>query len=217
MAGVSRSNVKFCGSHAGVSIGEDGPSQMGLEDIAMFRPVPESVVLYPSDAVSTERLVAAAALRRGICYIRTTRPKTPVLYGNDEQFPIGGSKVVRQSPNDKVTVIGAGITLHEALKAASKLEASGTAIRVIDAYSVKPIDAQTILKAAKETGDRVIVVEDHYEEGGLGDAVLDAVGNQAKVVKLAVREIPRSGPPDALLEKYGISANHIVEAVKGLL
>jgi transketolase len=217
MAGVSRSNVKFCGSHAGVSIGEDGPSQMGLEDIAMFRPIPESVVLYPSDAVSAERLVVAAALRRGICYIRTTRPKTPVLYGNDEQFPIGGSKVVRQSPNDKVTVIGAGITLHEALKAASKLEASGTAIRVIDAYSVKPIDAQTILKAAKETGDRLIVVEDHYEEGGLGDAVLDAVGNQAKVVKLAVREIPRSGPPDALLEKYGISANHIVEAVKGLL
>jgi transketolase len=217
MAGVSRSNVKFCGSHAGVSIGEDGPSQMGLEDLAMFRTIPESVVLYPSDAVSTERLVAAATRHRGICYIRTTRPKTPVLYGNDEQFPIGGSKVVRQSPRDGVTVIGAGITLHEALKAASKLESGGTAIRVIDAYSVKPIDAQTILRAAKETGGRIIVVEDHYEEGGIGDAVLDAVGNQAKVVKLAVREIPRSGPPDALLEKYGISANHIVEAVKRLL
>jgi transketolase len=214
MAGVSRSNVKVCGSHAGVSIGEDGPSQMGLEDIAMFRPIPESVVLYPSDAVSAERLVAAAARHRGICYIRTTRPKTPVIYGNDEQFPIGGSKIVRQSPKDRVTVIAAGITVHEALKAASQLE-STTPIRVIDAYSVKPIDAQSILKAAKDTGGRIIVVEDHYEEGGLGDAVLDAVGNQAKVLKLAVREIPRSGPPEALLEKYGISANHIVEAVKG--
>lgn len=217
MAGVSRSNVKFCGSHAGVSIGEDGPSQMGLEDLAMFRPIPESVVFYPSDAVSTERIVAEAARHRGICYIRTTRPKTPVIYGNDEKFPIGGSKVVRQSANDRVTVIGAGVTLHEALKAASKLESSGTAIRVIDAYCVKPIDAGTILKAAKDTGGRIVVVEDHYEEGGLGDAVLDAVGNQARVVKLAVREIPRSGPPDALLEKYGISANHIVEAVKKLL
>jgi transketolase len=217
MAGVSRSNVKFCGSHAGVSIGEDGPSQMGLEDLAMFRAIPESVVLYPSDAVSAERLVLAAARRRGICYIRTTRPKTPVLYGNDEQFPIGGSKIVRQSPNDKITVIGAGITLHEALKAAPKLEAGGTPIRIIDAYSVKPIDGQTILKAAKDTGGRIIVVEDHYEEGGIGDAVLNAVGNQAKVVKLAVREIPRSGPPEALLEKYGISASHIVQAVNGLL
>jgi transketolase len=217
MAGVSRSNVKFCGSHAGVSIGEDGPSQMGLEDLAMFRAIPESVVLYPADAVCTEHLVAEAARHRGICYIRTTRPKTPVLYRNDEQFPIGGSKVVRQSSKDGVTVIGAGITLHEALKAASKLESGGTAIRVIDAYSVKPIDAQTILKAARETGGRLIVVEDHYEEGGIGDAVLDVVGNQAKVVKLAVREIPRSGPPEALLEKYGISASHIVQAVKRLL
>ena len=217
MAGVSRSNVKFCGSHAGASIGEDGPSQMGLEDLAMFRTIPESVVLYPSDAVSTERLVAAAYRHRGICYIRTTRPKTPVLYSNDEQFPIGGSKVVRQSANDRATVIGAGITLHEALKAASILESGGTPIRVVDAYSVKPLDAQTILKAAKETGGRLVVVEDHYEEGGLGDAVLDTVGNQAKVVKLAVREIPRSGPPDALLDQYGISANHIVEAVKRLL
>ena len=217
MAGVSRSNVKFCGSHAGVSIGEDGPSQMGLEDLAMFRTIPESVVLYPADAVSTERLVAAAARHRGICYIRTTRPKTPVLYRNDEEFPIGGSKIVRQSPNDRATVIGAGITLHEALKAASKLESSGTAVRIIDVYTVKPIDKRTILKAARETGGRLIVVEDHYEEGGIGDAVLEAVGNQAQVVKLAVREIPRSGPPDALLEKYGISANHIVEAVKRLL
>jgi transketolase len=217
MAAISRSNVKFCGSHAGVSIGEDGPSQMGLEDLAMFRVVPESVILYPCDAVSTERLVAEAARHRGICYIRTTRPKTAVLYSNEDQFPIGGSKLLRKSTNDRVTVVGAGITVHEALKAASKLEAEGVAIRVIDAYSVKPIDAAGILSAAKETGGRIVVVEDHYDEGGLGDAVLNVVGNRARVVKLAVREIPRSGPPEALLDKYGISANHIIEAVKKLL
>jgi transketolase len=187
---------------------------MGLEDIAMFRPIPGSVILYPSDAVSAERLVVEAARRRGICYIRTSRPKTAILYSNDEQFPIGGSKVLRKSANDRVTVVAAGITLHEALKAASKLEAEGTAIRVIDAYSVKPIDAEGILAAAKETGGRILVVEDHYLEGGIGDAVLEAVGNQAKVVKLAVHEIPRSGPPEALIEKYGISSNHIVAAVK---
>jgi len=214
MAGVSRANIKFCGSHVGVSIGEDGPSQMGLEDIAMFRLVPGSVVLYPCDAVSTEKLVAEAARRPGICYIRTTRPKTAVIYSNEEAFPIGGSKVVRKSANDHATVIGAGITLHEALAAAKALESEGIAVRVIDAYSVKPIDAGTIVAAAKKTGGRIVVVEDHYEEGGLGDAVLEAVGNSAKVVKLAVREIPRSGPPDALLDKYGISSKHIVQAVK---
>ena len=216
MAGVSRSNVKFCGSHAGVSIGEDGPSQMGLEDLAMFRPIPDSVVLYPCDAVSTEQLVAEAARHRGLCYIRTSRPKTPVIYANHEQFPIGGSKVVLKSGNDRVTVVAAGITLHEALKAASQLEQEGIRIRVIDAYSVKPIDAATITGAARETGGRIIVVEDHYPEGGLGDAVLEAAGGQARVVRLAVREIPRSGPPDALLEKYGISSSHIVDAVKGI-
>lgn len=217
MAGVSKSNVKFCGSHAGVSIGEDGPSQMGLEDIAMFRPIPGSMILYPCDAVSTERLVAEAARRPGICYIRTTRPKTPVLYSNEEPFLIGGSKVLRKSGNDRATVIGAGITVHEALAAASKLEDEGISIRVVDAYSVKPIDAATILAAARETGGRIVVVEDHYAEGGLGDAVLDAVGNQARVVKLAVREIPRSGPPGALLDKYGISSGQIIQAVKDLV
>ncbi|PYS40640.1 MAG: transketolase [Acidobacteria bacterium] len=214
MAGVSQSNVKFCGSHAGVSIGEDGPSQMGLEDLALFRSIPGSVVLYPSDAVSAERVVLEAARHRGICYIRAMRPKTAVLYSNNEQFPIGGSKVLRKSGNDSATVIAAGITVHEALKAASKLEAEGIAIRIVDAYSVKPIDAQGILTAAKESGGRIVVVEDHYEQGGLGDAVLEAVGNEAKVLRLAVREIPRSGPPDALIEKYGISSNHIVAAVK---
>jgi transketolase len=214
MAGVSQSNVKLCGSHAGVSIGEDGPSQMGLEDLAMFRPIPGSVILYPSDAVSAERLIVEAARHRGICYIRMSRPKTAILYSNDEQFPIGGSKILRKSPNDRATVVAAGITVHEALKAASQLEAEGVAIRILDAYSVKPVDAQGILKAAQETGWRIIVVEDHYEQGGLGDAVLEVVGNQARVVKLAVREIPRSGPPEALMEKYGISSNHIVTAVK---
>jgi transketolase len=214
MAGVSRSNVKFCGSHAGVSIGEDGPSQMGLEDIAMFRPIPGAVVLYPCDAVSAERCVEEASRHRGICYIRSSRPKTHVLYANEEQFPIGGSKTLRKSANDRATVVGAGITVHEALKAESTLKAQGVAIRVIDAYSVKPIDARGILAAARETSGRVVVVEDHYEEGGLGDAVLEAVGNQARVIKLAVREIPRSGPPEALIEKYGISSSHIVEAVK---
>ena len=217
MAGVSRANIKFCGSHAGVSIGEDGPSQMGLEDLAMFRAVPGSIVLYPSDGVSAERLVAEAAGVRAICYIRTTRPKTPVLYGNDERFPIGGSKIPRRSEQDRVTVVGAGITVHEALKAAETLAAEGIRIRVIDAYSVKPVDRATILASAKETGEKVVVVEDHYEEGGLGDAVLNAVGNAARIVKLAVREIPRSGPPEALLDAYGISSKHVAKAVKSLL
>ena len=217
MAGVSRANIKFCGSHAGVSIGEDGPSQMGLEDLAMFRPIPGSVVLYPCDAVSTERLIAEAARVRAICYIRTSRPKTPVLYANDERFPIGGSKILRKSEEDRATVIGAGITVHEALKAAETLASEGIRIRVIDAYSVKPVDRATILACAKQTGGNLIVVEDHYEEGGLGDAVLNAVGNAAHVIKLAVREIPRSGPPEAMLDTYGISSKYIVQAVKSLL
>jgi len=214
MAGVSGSNIKICGSHCGVSIGEDGPSQMGLEDIAMFRPIPNSVVLYPSDAVSTERLVVEAAKHRGICYIRTTRPKTPLLYSNEELFPIGGSKTLRKSANDRVTVVGAGITVHEALAAADILSKEGIPIRVIDAYSVKPVDRDGLIAAASQTGGRMVVVEDHYDEGGLGDAVLNAVGNKAVVVKLAVREIPRSGPPEALLEKYGISSKHIADAVR---
>ncbi|PYS00794.1 MAG: transketolase [Acidobacteria bacterium] len=217
MAGVSRSNLKFCGSHSGVSIGEDGPSQMGLEDLAMFRPVPGSIILYPCDAVSTERLMAEAARWHGICYIRTTRSKTPVLYSNETLFPIGGSKVLRRSEKDSVTVVAAGITAHEALKAASQLEAENTPIRVIDAYSVKPIDGVGLLNAAKDTGGRIVVVEDHYVEGGLGDAVLNAVGNRARVVKLAIREIPRSGPSEALLDKYGINSKHIVDAVKKLM
>jgi transketolase len=216
MAAVSGLNVKFCGSHCGVSIGEDGPSQMGLEDLAMFRPVPNAVILYPCDAVSTERLLVEAAKRDGICYIRTTRPKTPVLYSNDEPFPIAGSKVLRRSDKDSVAVIAAGVTVYEALKAADVLAQEGIMVRVIDAYSVKPIDRQTLASSARDVGGKVVVVEDHYFEGGLGDAVLNAIGGEAKIVKLAVTEIPRSGPPEALLDKYGISSRHIVDAVKRL-
>jgi transketolase len=217
MAAVSGLNVKFCGSHCGVSIGEDGPSQMGLEDLAMFRPVPNAVVLYPCDAVSTERLLVEAAKRDGICYIRTTRPKTPVLYSNDEPFPIGGSKVLRHSDKDSVAVVAAGVTVYEALKAADVLAQEGIMVRVIDAYSVKPIDRQTLASSARDVGGKVVVVEDHYFEGGLGDAVLNAIGGEAKIVKLAVTEIPRSGPPEALLDKYGISSRHIVDAIKRLI
>ncbi len=215
MSAISQANIKYAGSHCGVSIGEDGPSQMGLEDIAMFRAIPESVVLYPSDAVSAERLVAEAAAHEGIVYIRTSRPKTSILYSADESFPIGGCKVVRQSSEDKVTVVTAGVTLHETLKAHEILSAEGIAIRIIDLYCIKPIDTETLLTAASETNNTLITVEDHYPEGGLGDAVLDAVAtNGVYVHKLAVTGIPRSGKPDELLECHGISANAIVQKVK---
>lgn len=215
MSAISQANIKYAGSHCGVSIGEDGPSQMGLEDIAMFRAIPESVVLYPSDAVSAERLVAEAAAHEGIVYIRTSRPKTAILYDANESFPIGGCKVVKQSSDDKVTVVTAGVTLHETLKAHEELAAEGIAIRVIDLYCIKPIDTETLLAAASETNNTLITVEDHYPEGGLGDAVLDAVAtNGVQVHKLAVTGIPRSGKPDELLELHGISANAIVQKVK---
>jgi transketolase len=208
--------IKFCGSHCGVSIGEDGPSQMGLEDLAMFRPIPGCAVLYPSDAVSAEHLTAAAAEHPGMCYIRTTRPKTKLLYPNDEAFPIGGSKVLLQSDADRVAVVAAGITVHESLKAAEILKTEGIAVRIVDAYSVKPVDEAGLRAAAEATGGRMVVAEDHYAEGGLGDAVLGAVGNRARIVKVAVRETPRSGSPEALLDRYGISARHIADAVRRL-
>ena len=218
MSAISQANIKYAGSHCGVSIGEDGPSQMGLEDIAMFRAIPGAVVLYPSDAVAAERLVAEAAAHEGIVYIRTSRPKTAILYDTDESFPIGGSKVVRESGEDKVTVVAAGVTLHEVLKAQEVLTAEGIAIRVIDLYSVKPIDTEALLAAASETNDTIITVEDHYPEGGLGDAVLDAVATKGIYVhKLAVTGIPRSGKPDELLELHGISANAIVQKVKDIV
>jgi transketolase len=215
MAGISQNNVKLTGSHAGVSIGEDGPSQMALEDLAMMRAVPDAVVLYPSDAVSTERLVAEMAQHTGMAYMRTSRPKTPVIYGSDDRFPIGGSKVLRQSAGDVVTVVAAGVTVFEALKAHDQLKAEGVPIRVIDAYSVQPVDRATLAEAAKATGGKVITVEDHYLAGGLGDAVSDALASSGVVVRrLAVREIPRSGEPDELIDKFGISARHIVDAVR---
>lgn len=218
MSAISQANIKYAGSHCGVSIGEDGPSQMGLEDLAMFRAIPGSVVLYPSDAVSAERLVAEAAAHEGIVYIRTSRPKTAILYDADDEFPIGGSKVVKKSAEDRVTVVAAGVTLHEALKAYEILAADGIAIRIIDLYSVKPIDAEALISAAAETNNTLITVEDHYPEGGLGDAVLDAVATHYVYVhKLAVTGIPRSGKPDELLEHHGISTNAIVEKVKDVV
>jgi transketolase len=218
MAGISNLNVKLAGSHAGVSIGEDGPSQMALEDLAMARAVPNCTVLYPSDAVSTERLLAIAASTPGPAYMRTTRPKTPVIYGPEETFPIGGSKTIRQSGADAVTVVGAGVTLFEALKAHDTLAAQGVAIRVIDLYSVQPVDRAGLVAAGKATGGRIITVEDHYANGGIGDAVSEAVWDQGfRVQRLAVREIPRSGPPDVLLDRFGISARAIVEAVRRMV
>jgi len=218
MAAISGVTIKYAGSHCGVSIGEDGPSQMGLEDIAMMRAIPHSTVLYPSDAVSTERLVAAEASLKGTTYLRTSRPATPVLYANNEEFPVGGSKVLRSSPTDQLTVVAAGVTLHEALSAHEILKAIGANVRVIDAYSVKPIDTKGIISAASQTRQRVLVVEDHYYDGGLGDAVLNAVATHGvQVHKLAVTEVPRSGKPEELLDAYGIGARRIVEKVKSLI
>jgi transketolase len=215
MGAISFANVKFTGSHAGVSIGEDGPSQMALEDLSMMRAVHGCAVLYPCDAVSTERLVVEMARHKGMAYMRTSRPKTPVIYGPEESFPIGGSKVVRQSSDDVAAVIGAGVTLFEALKAHDQLKSEGINIRVIDAYSVEPIDAKTMIEAGKATGGALITVEDHFASGGVGDAVSEAVASAGFTVKrLAVREIPRSGQPDELLDRYGISARRIVEAVR---
>jgi len=217
MAAYSFSNLKVCGSHVGVSIGEDGPSQMGLEDLAMFRPIPGCVVLYPSDAVSSEACVAAAAAHKGLCYIRTSRPATPILYGAAETFAIGGSKVLRKSGNDAVTVIAAGVTVHEALKAFDLLAKETIGLRIIDAYSVAPLDVETIGREVAETGGRAIVAEDHYPAGGLGEAVLESLGGRASVRHLCIRELPRSGKPDQLLERYGISASHIARVAKEML
>ncbi len=215
MGGIGNVNVKLAGSHAGVSIGEDGPSQMALEDLAMMRAVPGCVVLYPCDAVSTSALVAAAAAHDGMTYIRTSRPKTPVVYAADERFPIGGSKTLRQSAADAATVVAAGVTVFEALAACETLAEAGVRIRVIDAYSLQPIDADRLVAAARETGDRLITVEDHYAAGGLGDAVSDAVAPHGIAVqRLAVRDVPRSGKPAELLDRFGISSRHIVAAVR---
>jgi transketolase len=221
MGAVSRANLRLCGSHAGVSIGEDGPSQMALEDLALLRAVAGSAILYPADGNATAKLVAAMADRDGITYIRTTREKTPKLYDADEPFPVGGSKVVRSSSNDRVALIGAGVTLFEALKAADQLAAEGIGARVIDAYSVKPIDRRTLRAAFEETG-LVVVAEDHWIEGGLGDAVLEALAaggalRAGRVIKLAVTKMPGSGTPEELRDWAGISADKIARTVRGAL
>jgi len=217
VAGISMANLNLVGSHVGVSIGEDGPSQMALEDIALMRAIAGSKVLYPSDAVCAEKLLEEMAKSRGVHFLRTSRPKTPVIYNNDEQFPIGGAKIVRQNAGDKVTVVGAGITLFEALKAADALKAEGIGITVVDAYSIKPLGKDVIKAAAQKTGNTVITVEDHYAEGGLGDAVAGELSvDGIKVHKLAVRELPHSGKPEELVAKYGIDSHAIIKAVKAL-
>jgi transketolase len=220
MAAVSRAEIKLSGSHAGVSIGEDGPSQMALEDLAAFRAVHSSTVLYPSDANQTAKLVQTMADLGGISYMRTTRAATTVIYGPDEEFPVGGCKVVRSTDNDEVTIVGAGITLHEALKAADTLADEGVHARVIDLYSVKPIDVETLRAAAETTGGRLVTAEDHWPEGGLGEAVLSAFGDadeRPRMVHLAVREMPTSGKPEELLAAAGIDAEHIAEAARRLV
>jgi transketolase len=217
MAAISSVNIKMAGSHAGVSIGEDGPSQMALEDLAMCRTQPNVTVLYPCDAVSTERLLSLMAYHPGPAYMRTSRPKTPVIYSAEETFTVGGLKVLRESAGDVVTVVGAGVTVFEALKAYDELKAAGTTIRVIDLYSLQPIDQRSLIEAGRATGNQIITVEDHYAAGGIGDAVDEAVsGAGIQVQRIAVREIPRSGKPDELLDRFGISAKQIVAAVRGL-
>lgn len=214
MSQYSDANIKFVGSHAGVSIGEDGASQMGLEDIAMFRAVHGSVVLYPSDAVAAEKLVEEAAQHNGIVYIRTTRMDTQILYKPSDEFPIGGSKTLRISKNDIATIVGAGVTVHEALAAYEELQKEKVAIRVIDLYSVKPLDVYTLIKAARET-KAIITVEDHYPEGGIGEAVRSVLTDAAvPVYSLAVRAMPKSGTPEELLEYEKISKNAIIKMVR---
>jgi transketolase len=220
MAAISRADIRLSGSHAGVSIGEDGPSQMAMEDIAFFRAVHSTTVLYPCDANQAAKLTQAMADLDGISYLRTTRGNTPVIYGADEAFEVGGSRVVRESDNDEVLLVGAGITLHEALKAADALSEDGIAARVVDCYSVKPIDSGGLREAATGAGGRVVVAEDHYPEGGLGDAVLEAFGDvdvHARVVRLGVSEMPGSGRPAELLADAGIDAAGIAEAARALV
>jgi transketolase len=219
MGAISGADLKLCGSHVGVSIGADGPSQMALEDIASLRAVLGSVVLYPCDPNQTVALLEAMREHRGVSYIRTTREKTPVIYGPDQSFEIGGSQTVRSGEDDAITLIGAGITLHECLAAADALADKGIAARVIDLYSVKPVDAETVLRAARETG-ALVTVEDHWAEGGIGETVAGVLaenGVATKLTRLAVSERPGSGPPEALLAAAGIDAEHIVAAAERAL
>lgn len=219
MAAISQSNINLVGSHCGISIGEDGPSQMALEDIAMFRAIPTCTVFYPSDAVSTEKAVELAANTKGICFIRTSRPETAVIYKNDECFKVGLAKIVRQSQKDKVLVIGAGITLHEALTAADILASEGIGLRVLDVFTVKPLDVGTIVAQAREVGGKVITVEDHYPQGGLGEAVCGALSEElgVKVSCLAVKGVAWSGSPAQLMSAFQIDAAAIVKEVRAVL
>jgi len=220
MSAISQANIRLCGSHAGVEIGADGPSQMALEDLAMMRAVHGSTVLYPSDATSTAYLVREMAGRGGVVYMRTTRGAYPVLYPPEEAFPVGGAKVVRSAPDDQVTLIGAGVTLHNCLAAADQLGQDGIRARVVDLYSVKPVDIETLLAAAAATGDRLVVAEDHYPEGGIGGAVLEAfndAGHPVLVKHLAVQGLPGSGTPQELMEAAGISAGQIAQAARDVL
>ncbi|XP_008576639.1 PREDICTED: transketolase-like protein 1 [Galeopterus variegatus] len=213
---LAEMNVNLIGSHCGVSVGEDGPLLMALEDLALFRAIPNCTIFYPSDAVSTERAVYLAASNKGMCFIRTSQPETAVIYTPQEKFEIGQAKVVRKSVNDKVTVIGAGVTLHEALEAADNLSKEDIFIRVIDLFTIKPLDVATIIFNAKATGGQIITVEDHYPEGGIGEAVCAAVSTERDIVvhQLAVSGVPQGGKPQELLDMFGISAKHITVAVK---
>jgi transketolase len=218
MAAISQANLKLCGSHSGVSIGEDGPSQMALEDLAMFRAIEGSSVIYPSDAVATEQAVRIAAEHKGIVYIRTSRPKTRVIYSADEKFELGRAKVVRRSEDDKLTIVAGGVTLFEALAAYDELKAAGIAVRVIDVFSLKPIDEETLRASGHETNDLMITVEDHSGAGGIGEAVASAVSSSAiRVHQLSVNQVPRSGKPEELLAAYGIDRTAIARTVKSLL
>jgi transketolase len=221
MASISRASIALSGSHAGVEIGADGPSQMALEDLAMMRAVHGSTVLYPSDATSAAALVGSMADLEGVSYIRTTRGAYPVLYPDGEPFPVGGAKVVRSSDADQVTLVGAGVTLHECLAAHDQLAGDGIRARVIDLYSVKPVDTAALTVAAAATGGRFVLVEDHHPEGGLGSAVLGALTEAGRadlsVEHLAVRNMPGSGTPAELMDAAGISAAHIADAGRRLV
>jgi len=216
---ISQTNINVAGSHCGISIGEDGPSQMALEDIAMFRTLPGATVFYPSDAVACERAVELAANQKGLCYIRLSRPATEIFYDNNEKFEIGKAKIVFKSVYDKVLVIAAGITLSQAIPAIQNLAKKGIHARLMDPFTIKPIDAEAIIANAKECGGRILVVEDHYPEGGIGDAVAEVICDKRDFVlrKQCVREVPRSGPPMVLLEKYGIGTNCIMKGVEDMM
>ena len=219
MARVSEANIKFVGSHVGVSIGEDGPSQMGLEDISLFGTLPGTVVLQPCDAVSTAQLVLQMIAHDGFAYMRTLRPKTPLVYKNEDSFSIGGSKVLRQSDNDLLTVAATGITVFEALKAADELQKENISIRLVDCYSIHPVDAATLKKCLSETRKKILItVEDHFEHGGFGDFAAAALsGQQGQIIKMAVQKISQSGTMDELLNDAGINSLHIVAKVKSVL